>query len=167
MSKRLTEQRLMNIALFHLSRFETSEQKLRLVLQRRLRRMKMRREEVPVEANQWIETVIQKVQQASYLDDNRYAENQVRNLIQQGKSESFICAKLALAGIEADKVREILSKMESTEESRAKRFVAHKKIGFYRPTAFRKQYWEKDLAALARAGFSYDIARAALESDDT
>jgi len=168
MSKRLTEQRLMNIALFYVSQYESSSEKVRGMLKRRLRRLKMRGEEVPPEADQWIENVLQKIQDKSYVDDNRYAENQVRNLILQGKSEKFICAKLALAGIEGDKVREILNSMDSTEESRARRFVERKKIGCFRPSQERNSFLEKDLAALARAGFSYDIARQALkgESED-
>ena len=166
MSKPLTEQRLMNIALFYVSRYESSAEKVRQMLNRRLKRMKMQGEEVPPEASQWIEDILQKIQEKAYVDDNRYAENQVRTLILQGKSEHFICAKLALAGIEADKVREILSVEGSTEELRAQRFVARKRIGHFRPHADQSKFWEKDMAALARAGFSYDIARTALKGDE-
>jgi len=165
MTKRLTEQRLMNITLFYLSRYESSTEKVRAMLNRRLRRMQLQGEEVPPEATDWIESVIQKVQRESYLDDNRYAENQVRVLVGQGRSEHFITAKLSLAGITAEQVRGILNDMGSTEQSRAMRFVERKKIGFYRPSSLRQQFWEKDMAALARAGFSYDIARQALTGE--
>jgi len=167
MSKRLTENRLMNIALFYVSQYESSVEKVRQMLNRRLRRLKMQGEEVPPEAPVWINNILQKIQDQSYVDDNRYAENQVRNLILQGKSEHFICAKLALAGIRAERVKEILDAMESTEESRAKRFVERKKIGYLRPRDERAKFWEKDMAALARAGFSYDIARSALNPSDS
>ena len=166
MSKRLTENRLMNIALFYISRYESSSEKVRNMLVRRLKRMKMKGEEVPPEASLWIENVLQKIQEKAYVDDNRYAENQVRNLILQGKSERFICAKLALAGISTAHVLEILKMMESTEESRAKRFVARKKIGCFRPSLDRKKFWEKDMATLARAGFSYDVAHQALKGTE-
>lgn len=165
MNKRLTENRLMNITLFYLSRYESSTEKVRSMLNRRLRRMKMQGEEIPPEAPVWIENILQKIQKESYVDDNRYAENQVRSLAAQGKSEHFICAKLALAGISGDRVKEILDSIESTEESRAKRFVARKKIGYLRPRGDRQKFWEKDMAALARAGFSYDIARQALTDE--
>ena len=167
MSKHLTENRLMNIALFYVSQYEASAEKVRQMLNRRLKRMRMRGEEVPPEAALWVENVLQKMQDKSYVDDNRYAENQVRSLILQGKSEHFICAKLALAGIRAEQVREILNTMESTEESRARRFVERKKIGYLRPQKERTKFLEKDMATLARAGFSYDIARSALISSDS
>ena len=167
MSKHLTESRLMNIALFYVSQYESSVEKVRQMLNRRLRRMKMQGEEVPPEASEWIENILQKIQDKSYVDDNRYAENQVRNLMLQGKSEHFICSKLALAGISADQVKEILNGLESTEETRAKRFVERKRLGYLRPYKDRTKFWEKDMAALARAGFSYDIARSALIDPDS
>ena len=165
MTKRLTENRLMNIALFYLARYESSTEKVRRMLERRLKRLAFKGEEIPPEAPQWIENVLKKIQEKSYVDDNRYAENQIRSLILQGKSERFICAKLALAGISADQVQTILNAMESTEETLAKRFVERKKIGYLRPRKDRSTFWEKDMAALARAGFSYDIARAALSDN--
>ena len=137
------------------------------MLHRRLRRMKMQGEEIPPEAELWVENVLEKIQEKSYVDDDRYAENQVRSLISQGKSEHFICAKLNLAGISADRVKEILMMLGSTEESRAKRFVERKKIGYLRPGREKASFWEKDMAAMARAGFSYDVARKALTGDET
>ena len=81
MSKCLTEKRLLNITLFYLSQREASSEKVRTMLKRRLYRMKQRGEEVPPGAEEWIENVIQKVQDLSYLNDNRYAENQIRQMI--------------------------------------------------------------------------------------
>ena len=166
MSKQLTENRLMNIALFYLARYEASAEKVRQLLNRRLKRMKIRGEEVPPEAPLWIENVLQKIQAQSYVDDKRYAENQIRSLVLQGKSEHFICAKLALAGIPTEQVKKILDILESTDKTRAKRFVERKKIGYLRPPQDRKNFWKKDMATLARAGFSYDIAKSALESSE-
>lgn len=167
MSKQLTESRLMNITLFYLARYESSTEKVRQMLNRRLKRMKMHGEEIPPEAPLWIENVLQKIQEQSYVNDDRYAENQVRSLALQGKSERFICAKLALAGIQAEQVKKILEALESTDETRAKRFVERKKIGHFRPLQDRRKFWEKDMATLARAGFAYDIARSALADPDS
>ena len=167
MVKRLTEQRLLNITLFYLSRYESSTEKVRAMLKRRLKRMEMRGEEVPSEAFKWIESVLKKVQEYSYLNDTRYAENQVRNLATQGRSERFICAKMAMAGIKPETVRGLLDAMESTEEDRARCFVRKKKLGPYRPESVRDQYREKDMATLARAGFSYDVVQTVLQSDDS
>ena len=166
MVKRLTEQRLLNITLFYLSRYESSTEKVRAMLKRRLKHMEMRGEEVPPEAARWIESVLKKVQDYAYVDDTRYAKNQVRNLVNQGRSERFICAKMAGAGIKPETVKEILNAMESTEEERARCFVRKKKLGPWRSETVRDQYREKDMAALARAGFSYEVAQDVLRSDD-
>jgi len=166
MTKRLTEQRLMNITLFYLSRYESSTEKVRAMLKRRLKRLEMRGEEVPPEAPKWIESVLKKVQDYAYVDDTRYAENQVRNLAGQGRSERFICAKLAGAGIKPETVKELLEAMESTEEDRARCFIRKKKLGPWRPESVRDQYRKKDMAALARAGFSYEVAQTVLRPDD-
>ena len=166
MVKRLTEQRLLNITLFYLSRYESSTEKVRAMLKRRIKRMEMHGEEVPTEAPKWIESVLKKVQDYSYLNDTRYAENQVRNLIGQGRSERFICAKLAAAGIKQEAIKELLESMGSTEEDRARCFARKKKLGIFRPQSEREKYREKDMGTLARAGFSYDIAQTVLRSDD-
>ena len=78
MQKLLTAKRLENIALFYLERFDASSDKLRQVLKRRLRRQKMQGIELSPEAPDWIENVIQKMQNLGYVNDDRYAENAVR-----------------------------------------------------------------------------------------
>ena len=165
MNKRLSEKRLLNITLFYLSRYESSTDKVRAMLKRRLKRMAARGEEIPPEAESWIENVIQKVQDYAYLNDNRYAENQVRTLISQGKSEKFIVAKLKQAGIDAATTRHLIEASGSNERERANIFMKRKKIGPYRskqdPT-----YFKKDMGTLARAGFSYDTIRSVLSESD-
>ena len=41
-----------------------------------------------------------------------------------------------------------------------------RRLGVYRLAAARADYRDRDLAALARAGFSYDIARRVIEAED-
>ena len=164
MAKRLTEQRLLNITLFYLSRYESSTEKVRGMLKRRIRRLKIQGEEVPPEVDQWIETVIRQVQDKSYLDDSRYAENQVRSMAVQGKSDSFIRAKLAQAGIETEETQKLIDELGLSELERARHFAKKKGMGPFRPPQQRNQFREKDMAALARAGFSYDTVCEALKS---
>ena len=165
MSKGLTEKRLLNITLFYLSQREASSEKVRTMLKRRLYRMKQREEEVPEQAEQWIENVIQKVQDLSYLNDNRYAENQIRQMIAQGKSERQIIIKLTTAGIDADTIHQLLLDTDSTELERARRFAQKKKLGIYR-TEKNTEMDKKDLAKMARAGFSYETACQALKKQE-
>lgn len=164
MIKRITEQRLYNITLYYLTRYEASGAKVRAMLRRRLQKARLNGVEVPAEAPEWIEQVIRKVQSLGYVDDSRFAENQVRLLVEQGKSARFIVGKLQQAGIAPEVVQDLLNRQEGDEESRARCWARKKRIGPYR-TANRADYRQKDMAALARAGFSYETVCAVLGAD--
>ena len=149
--KKITQKRLENIALYYLERYEASSGKLRAVLKRRL--MKASKEQpIPPEASDWIEQVIFQMQQLGYINDKRFAENTVRRLSGAGKSRSFIRSKLKLAGIEEDEISQALA--DTDELASAQLWVQKKHLS---------GDFKKDLARLARAGFSYEIAREALE----
>ena len=149
--KKITHQRLKNIALYYLERYDASSQKLRTVLKRRLLKAKME-QPVPSEAPKWIEEVILEMTQLGYLNDKRFAENLVRRLSEAGKSCAFIRTKLKFAGISGKMMNEALSDTDELEQAR--KMIQKKHLG---------NDFKKDLAKLARAGFSYEIAREALE----
>ena len=149
--KKITPQRLKNIALYYLERYEASSQKLRTVLRRRL--IKARQEQiVPPEANTWVEQVVAEMLRLGYVNDERFAENTVRRLSGSGKSRSYIRIKLKLAGISDEMIESALS--DTDELTQARLMIKKKHLG----TDF-----QRDLARLARAGFSYETAKAALE----
>ena len=55
---------------------------------------------------------------------------------------------------------------EEPERSAATRLARKRRLGPYRPVAARRDNREKDLAALARAGFSYDVALSVIDAED-
>ena len=149
--KKLTLKRLKNSALYYLERYEASAGKLRSVLERKL--IKAAKEQtVPPEAHDWIETIIRQMQDLGYINDKRFAENTVRRLSEAGKSRSFIRGKLKLAGIDEEDINTVLADTEDLDAARL--LVQKKHLG---------HDFKRDLARLARAGFSYEIAREALE----
>ena len=145
MQKPLTEKRLENIALFHLERFETSSEKLRQVLTRRVARQKMLGIQQAAECPQWIETVVQKMQERGFVNDERYVENAVRRWGEQGKSEFVMRQKLQAERIPSQLIEKALAQNEQDDLARARIFISKKHLG---------QAYEKDLEKLARAGFS-------------
>lgn len=153
--KKITPQRLKNIALYYLERYEASTQKLREVLRRRLAKAKLE-QPIPSEAPKWIEEVIDEMIHLGYINDKRFTENTVRRLSEAGKSCSFIRTKLKLAGIEEENITEALS--DTDELASARLLVQKKHLG---------HDFKRDLARLARAGFSYEVAREALEDDSS
>jgi len=155
MTKPLTQKRLENIALYYLERFDASSTKLQQVLMRRLQNQKAAN--IPIDPNtpEWIQNTVQKMIDLGYVNDKRYVENAVRRLSATGKSARFIFQKLSAEGLPSDLIQSFLDGSDDLE--RAQTFVRKKHLG--------KDY-EKDLAKLARAGFSYEIARHALKGED-
>ena len=149
--KKITPERLKNIALFYLERYDASSEKLRFVLKRRVKKASLE-QPIPPQSSQWIEQVVSDMKRLGYVDDKRFAENLIRRYSEVGKSPSFIRSKLKLAGIDETIVSDML---EGTDElSLARLMVQKKHLG---------NDFQRDLARLARAGFSYEIARTALD----
>lgn len=163
--KPITYRRLYNVTLYYLSRFDASAGKVRDMLKRKILRTKMKGGTVPSEADEWIEQIILRMQELQYIDDARYGENQVRQLSAQGKSTRFIAMKLAAAGLDTDMIQTLIETAPSDEMNRAMRLVQRKKMGYLRSESERTEYYKKDLAALGRAGFSYETAVKALKGD--
>ena len=149
--KKITPERLKNIALFYLERYDASSDKLRAVLNRRVKKAYLE-QPISSETPQWIEQIILEMKRLGYVDDKRFAENLVRRYSNAGKSRSFMCTKLKLAGIDENTLMDVL---EGTDElTQARLMVQKKHLG---------HDFQRDLARLARAGFSYEIARKVLE----
>ena len=166
MVKKITHQRLYNITLYYLSRYDSCSSKVREMLKRRILKDVQAGAEVPHEANEWIEEIIKRVQELGYIDDRRYVQNQVRTMSNTGKSARFMVMKLLQNGIDSDLIDEALSAAEDDDLSRAKLLVKRKKLGYLRPENIRADFYKKDLAILGRAGFSYETSRRALTGED-
>ena len=122
--KTITPQRLKNIALYYLARYDAGSAKLREVL---IRRINKAQTQIPVspKAFEWVEQVIEQMQNLGYLDDVRYAQNVVRRLSQSGKSTTFIKNKLKAQGISENQFESLLS--DTDELAQAKLYVRKKR----------------------------------------
>lgn len=161
MTKQITEKRLYNITLFYLSKYESSSEKVRQMLQRRLLKASQQGIEIPDESQQWITKIVGQMQALGYINDKRYAENQVRILSRQGKSKSFIIQKLRQSGIDSEMVVALLEEAE-TDVQRAILWLKRQKKGGFRLKTADNETYRKDLLALGRQGFSFQTAKEAL-----
>lgn len=156
--KKITPQRLKNIGLYYLKRFESSVENLRSVLYRRI---DMYARENPEwnkqEAYGWAENVLAEFESLHYLDDSRYAEVKIRSYLNSGKPARYIENKLKQKGVSANIVSEILSEQEYNPFEMALKLAKRKKIGPYRAAESRREFRQKDMATLVRAGFDYDV----------
>lgn len=162
--RKITKQRLQNIALYYLQRFETSVENLRTVLWRRVRDYAFYVPEFNVaEAEEWIEDILADFQKRHYVDDKRFAELKIRDYLALGKSENYIRLKMAQKGVTDELVNQILSEQEFDPFQNALKLAKKKRIGPFRPAEERADFWQKDVAVLARAGFDYDVAKKVME----
>ncbi len=147
-------------ALRYLGQRGASRAQLARVLRRRVDRDARRREEAPpAEADEWIEEILGKMESWGYLDDAKFAADKAKAMRRRGASRRKIQAKLAEKGIDRTLADEALGEEDrGAERAAADRLVKRRRFG---RDPERRQ---KELAALARAGFSYDVAKAALDS---
>ena len=163
--KKITKIRLQNVALYYLKRFDTTVQKLREVLKKRVRDYAHFDKDFDSrEAYQWIEEILEKFAECHYLDDSRYAENKVRGYLASGKSRRYIENKLREKGVEENVIGSCFDEMEYNPYEVALSFARKKKIGGFRnDEEKRKEMRQKDMGVLVRAGFEYDVVMKILD----
>ncbi|MGH7125944.1 MAG: regulatory protein RecX [Stellaceae bacterium] len=164
----ITADSLEKSALFYLERYAASSGQLRNVLLRRVKRAQMLGADsaTAAGARQHIEALIARFLASGLLDDRRFAESQAQSLQRRGASRRRIRQRLAAKGVDRDFVDEALQTMEpegeTSELAAACVLVRRRRLGPYRAAGARKGFQQKDLATLARAGFSLDVARRVL-----
>ena len=167
MTKPISEQRLYNITLFYLERFDASALKVKQMLERRIQKEKAKGAIVPNNTQALIQNIINRMQNLGYINDERFAQSQIKKLSSAGKSKSFILNKLKQAGIAGEIAKNLLSEFdlenESSDLTRAEQWLKKHRKGQFR-SKNADEFYQKDLAALARAGFSYEIASSALKT---
>ena len=115
------------------------------------------------EAYQWIEAVLQEFERLHYLDDRRFAELKIQSYLQAGKPKRYIEIKLRQKGVDTKIVADILAQNEYDPLNAALKLAKRKKIGPYRAESMRREYRQKDMGVLVRAGFDYDTVQTVLE----
>lgn len=145
---------LERVALWYLARHPGTEARLRRTLLARVRRSVEELGTDPEEGRAALEEVVAKLRRLGYLDDERFARQRVKTLAARGKSRRAIHHALRRQGVGDALIEAALEREDPDELEAARRLVRRRRLGTDR---------DKDLAKLARAGFSYDVARRALE----
>ncbi len=97
-------------------------------------------------------------------------KSKARSLTARGTSRSHIIAKLASKGVESETARAAVDRLsteyEEPELEAARRYARRRRLGPYRTEdEARVECRNKDLAAMARAGFAGRVARQVIDSD--
>lgn len=128
------------------------------------------------EIKQWIEDIVKRMIRSDVLNDARYALGRATALRRLGRAPAKIRAQLASKGVSRAIIDEALGETAVTESGEdaaleaALAYARRRRLGPFseKPDTqdeIRAQN-KKHLAALARAGFTYDIARQVMETND-
>ncbi len=169
--RRMTADRLENIALHYLSRYASSSGNLRRVLMRRVQRAAAAHGDDPADGARLVDALIERFQRSALIDDRAYATQKAASLQRRGASRFGIRGKLRQKGVETDLIDNAMTTLDeggtaAGELAAACALIRRRRLGPYRTTAQRVAMRQKDLATLARAGFSLDVARRALTAPD-
>lgn len=164
----LTGEELSAYAVSYLARFDCTAAKLRQVLARKLAKSRPEGASDAAASHAGpddIERIIARFRELGYLDDERFARGLALGLLSRGNSPRKVAERLRQRGVAADLADAVIRELGGageTELAAARRLVVRKRLGWCRPEGVRQERAQKDLGALARAGFSFDVARRAL-----
>lgn len=161
--KKITAAYLERAAISYLDRYASSGANLRRVLLRKAHRRSGMAPEAETLAA--IDRVVEKAIRSGLVDDRFYAEAKLRSLLLGGSSARVARAKLAAKGLDRDVIGTVLAEADPDEFAQARRYAERRRLGPYRPVPDPARH-ARDLASLARAGFSYRAAFAALEEEE-
>ena len=145
----------MEASLAYLARFASTRKSLALYLRKKF---------VAPESGELeplIEACLTRLEELQLIDDARYTEDRARGLRAQGKSARAIRDRLRKKGAPGEMVDDVLrGEDDEAELVAAVRHTKRRRLGPFRraPGEFTRE-----LAVMARAGYSYEIARRALE----
>ena len=157
-------------ALHYLARFASSTANLRRVLKQKVERS-ARDHGTDREAGlAAIERIIARFTAAGVIDDARFAEGRAQSLFRRGTSRRATVAKLNEKGVGQEVIAAALDSLDELsaepELAAAVAYARRRRLGPFRPPDSRAAHRDKDLAALARAGFGAGIARRVLDAED-
>ena len=152
----MDEKKLLKYAVDYLSKYDSSKNNLVNVLKRKILRLNVtnfeKRKLIDI-----IESIILKLEKNKFIDDDRYSSTKIHSLSNSGKSKNFIFNYLIKKGVSKSQIQSNLNLMnqdnDNWELESAKIFVKKKKL------LEKNESYEKKLAKMARAGFSYDICK--------
>ncbi len=167
--RKITPKSLESAALFYLQRYATSAENLRAVLTRRVQRSAAAHDDDPIAGAAIVDELIGRYVRSGLLDDRAYAEGRAASLHRRGVSRRGITMWLAAKGVSKDDIDDGLARLNDAYENpdfdAACNYARRRRLGPWRAKD-RTERRDRDLAALARQGFGYDLARRVIDAED-
>lgn len=174
--RKITPEYLRRAALHYLDRYAATEASLRAVLKRRIAKSATIHE-LDEAVPEWVDALIVDMKRLGFVDDAAFAQTRAVSLHRSGKSSRAIAQRLISKGIQGDALDDALraasEELGHGEDKRAMDRTAavalaqRRRLGVFNPDPVKREARRtKDMAALARRGFGYDICQAVVDAED-
>jgi regulatory protein len=167
---------LERVAVWYLARFAATGPSLERVLMGRVTRSAHHHGTDAAEGTRAVRALIARFRDTGLLDDAAYAAARAHSLHRRGTPLRAIAAKLRAKGVGDEDIEAAIGALaESAGTGRGERqeldlaagraYARRRRLGPWRRTGHGPGQRERDLAALARAGFPYAVAKAIIDGD--
>ena len=167
---KITEHYLQWVVDDYLKKFFTSKAHLRRLIMQRVKKSAQAHGEGLEEGTQLLDALLDRLEASGVLNDTAYAASKVRSLSARGGSARGIAAKLGAKGLSSENVKEGLEKLKDNSDSpeldAAIILARRKRLGPFGKPEGRMERRQKEMAAMGRAGFSFDLARKIINATD-
>jgi regulatory protein len=151
----LNKAALDRLAIIYVGRYATTRKKLSDYLSRKVRERGWNDEEIPP-----IAAIVERMVALNYVNDEAFARMRAEGLTRRGYGPSRVALALRHAGINDEDAHDAKANSEAAAYESALAFAKRRRIGpFVRTPTSDQTQRNKALAAMCRAGHSYEIAQ--------
>ena len=152
--------KLLKYAIYYLSKYSSSKKNLEFILKKKIRRLSDEKK-IRFHLYNEIQIIIEKLEKLNLINDQVFVESKIQSLQYQAKSKNYIKQYLLQKGIDKQLIEEQISLFyennKNLEKENALKFAKKRNL------LNNDQDYQKRLSKMARAGFSYDIAKEILK----
>ena len=152
--------KLLKYAIYYLSKYSSSKKNLEFILKKKIRRLSDEKK-IRFHLYNEIQIIIEKLEKLNLINDQVFVESKIQSLQYQSKSKNYIKQYLLQKGIDKQLIEEQISLFyennKNLEKENALKFAKKRNL------LDNDQDYQKKLSKMARAGFSYDIAKEILK----
>ena len=152
--------KLLKYAIYYLSKYSSSKKNLEFILKKKIRRLSDEKK-IRFQLYNEIQIIIEKLEKLNLINDQIFVESKIQSLQYQAKSKNYIKQYLLQKGIDKQLIEKQISLFyennENLEKENALKFAKKRNL------LNNDQDYQKKLSKMARAGFSYDIAKEILK----
>ena len=152
--------KLLKYAIYYLSKYSSSKKNLEFILKKKIRRLSEEKK-IRFQLYNEIQFIIEKLEKLNLINDQVFVESKIQSLQHQVKSKNYIKQYLLQKGIDKQLIEDQISLFyennKNLEKENALKFAKKRNL------LDSDQDYQKKLSKMARAGFSYDIAKEILK----